>query len=308
VGYRFYLLEVSSPTDEQLIDDLWSQPAVAFPDLQPPQGGYVLGVERDVTEADQAYVDLSYTSPFGAFVVAEPMERAFTTKNRQVFQNGLFFPFVQSSLVYDGLIRWVWDKEISVELYQGIDIGMGITGVQDESYQDTLVPPILRADEYELELQLAVVEGETTVIRKVFAPDGADLSGVQMGLDAYNTEEDLQFDPGPGEVTDAESASPDLQFEVQKGSSNERLLANFDHTESIWASYLSCASMDNAPPFLEVKYDLTGWSGPTVKMNIDLTAVADAPEGKHHFRIITSCRYDESSFSKERVVEVTITP
>jgi hypothetical protein len=285
---------------------LWLQPGVAFQDLQLPQGGYILGIERDITEADLAYVDRSYTSPFGAFLVTEATEMAFSTKDRQVFENGLFFPSVQSNLVYNGLIRWVWGKEISIEPYEGADIGMGVSELKETGYQDTLIPPLLRADQYELEVQMAVAEGKATLIRKVFAPGGSDLSGMQFGMDMYNTEQALLFSPGPNEVTAAESASPDLQFEMQKGGGREGLLANFDHTESIWASYLSCASIDNAPAFLQVKYDLAGWNGPTVKMNIDLTAEADAPEGKHYFRMITSCRYNGSSFLKERIVEVTI--
>jgi hypothetical protein len=308
LGYRFYLLEAPNPTHEQLVNELWSQPAVAFTDLEPPQSGYILGVERDITEADLALIDRSYTSPFGAFVIQEAVEMAFTTKNRQVFENGLFFPSVQSNLIYNGLIRWAWGQEISIELYNEADIAMGVSDLEDAPYQDTLVPPLLRAGEHELELQLAVVEGEATLIRKVFAPSGPDLGQVQFGMDAYSTEQDLHFDPGPHEVTDAESASPDLQFDVQKGASSEGLLANFDHTESIWASFLSCASTDNAPPFLQVGYDLKGWSGPTVKMNVNLTAEADAPEGKHYFRILTSCRYDENTLLKERIVEVTINP
>jgi hypothetical protein len=308
LGYRFYLLEEPNPTDEQLINKLWLQPALAFQDLQPPQGGYVLGVERDITEADLAYVDRSYTSPFGAFVLTEATEMAFTMKEREVFENGLFFPFVQSNLIYNGLIRWVWDKEIIIEPYEGADIGMGVSQVKNTSSQDTLIPPLLRADEYELELQMAVVEGEATLIRKVFALNGADLSEMKFGMDMANTEQILLFNPGPNEVTTAERTSLDLQFEVQKGGSREGSLANFDHTESIWASYLSCASIDNTPPFLQAKYELVGWSGQTVKMNIDLTAEANAPEGQHYFRIITGCRYDGSSFLKERIVEVTINP
>jgi hypothetical protein len=308
LGYRFHVLEGSNPTNEQLVDKLWSTPGLAFRDLQLPQGPYILGIERDVTEADLPYIDRSYTMPWGGKdVIVLPVDVYYTVKDRRVFDGGLFLPSEQSDLVSGGLMRWVWDKEISVDPYGGGNMAMGLSVPKDAPYQDTLVPPLLRADKSESELQVAVVKGDPVLIRKVFVLSGPDLRGVQFDLETHNTDHIFPFAAGPNEVSAAEHASPDLQFEIKGGDSREGLVANFNHTKSIRTSFLRCQPLDNAPPFLHVKYHLVGWNGPKVEMTVDLVADAGAPVGTHYFRIITECHWDGDPFRKERIVSVKVT-
>ena len=302
---RVYVMSLDANTriDEQALDLLWDAAPVAPDNLQLVDDGlYLVGIERDIIPADADYLDPSYSEPSG-YIVQQAAERLASQGYEQIFAGGYMFPSFQTKRVYRGIIRWVWFEQTSIALYEGHDIEFGVETPQELPSTDRLIPPLLRSNEHERELQLVVDEGSFKLLRKVFVITAAQVDTLDFSLDAYNTDHDPIYGL-LSEVADEEKAAPELMFGVTVGSSFEQII-DFNYAESISASWMRCITMDNAPDFVTLVYDFDGWRNELVKVSATIIAADEVPTGEYFFRIVHDCAYvsDEivHPFKRERI-------
>src|SRR5690606_17110909 len=87
---RIYVLELDAdiPTDEQVVDLLWDAAPVAPDDLNlTGDGRYLVGIERQITPADDDYLDRSYSEP-SDYIVEQAAKRYALQAYEQVFVDG----------------------------------------------------------------------------------------------------------------------------------------------------------------------------------------------------------------------------
>ncbi|MBI5961661.1 MAG: SH3 domain-containing protein [Chloroflexi bacterium] len=307
---RIYVLELDAdiPTDEQVTDLLWSAAPIAPDDLKlAGDGRYLVGIEREITPADAEYLDRSYSEPSG-YIVPQAAEQYALQAYEQVFVGGYMFPAYQTKLVYRGIIRWVWNEQISIALLEGRDIEFGVERPQELPSIDRLIPPLLRANEHERELQLVVEDGSFKLLRRVFVITAAEADSLDFDLGSYNTDHNPVYGLLP-EVADEEKGTPDLFFEVTVETSSEQHI-DFDQPESISASWMRCTTMDNSPDFVTLVYNFEGWKNNQIKFSVTITAADEVPAGDYFFRILHDCAYVSDQvvypFRQERIAVVRV--
>lgn len=301
-------LDADVPTDEQVVDLLWDAAPVASDDLNlASDGRYLVGIERQITPADAEFLDRSYSDPSG-YLVEQAAERYALQPYEQVFVDGYMFPAYQTKLVYRGIIRWVWFEQISIALSEGRDIEFGVEAPQEFPSIDRLIPPLLRANEHERELQLVVEDGSFKLLRRVFVITAAQADSLDFSLDDFNTGHDPIYGLLP-EVAEDERDTPELFFEVTVETPLEQRI-DFNHTESVSASWMRCMTMDNSPAFVTPVYQFDGWNNDLIRLSVTVTAADDVPAGDYFFRILHDCAYvsDEvlHPFRQERIAAVRV--
>ena len=307
---RIFMLKLDAdiPTDEQVVDLLWEAAPVAPDDLNlAGDGRYLVGIERQITPADADYLDRSYTDPSG-YIVEQAAERYALQPYEQVFIDGYMFPAYQTKLVYRGVIRWVWFEQISIALSEGRDIEFGVESPQELPSIDRLIPPLLRANEHERELQLVVEDGSSKLLRRVFVITAAEADSLDFNLDDFNTDHNPIYGLLP-EVADEEKETPELFFEATVETSFEQRI-DFNHTESVSASWMRCMTMDNSPDFVTPIYQFEGWNNDLIKLSVTITAADEVPAGDYFFRILHDCTYVSDQvvhpFRQERIAVVRV--
>lgn len=307
---RIYVLKVDAdiPTDEQVVDLLWDAAPVAPDNLNlAGDGRFLVGIERQITPADADYLDRSYSEPSG-YIVQQAAERYALQPYDQVFVDGYMFPAYQTKLVYRGVIRWVWFEQIGIALAEGRDIEFGVEAPQELPSIDRLIPPLLRANERERELQLVVEDGSFTLLRRVFVITAAEADSLDFNLDDFNTGHDPIYGLLP-EVADEEKQTPELFFEATAETSFEQRI-NFNYSESVTASWMRCMTVDNSPDFVTLVYHFDGWHNDLIKLSVTITAADDVPAGDYFFRILHDCAYVSDNvvhpFRQERIAVVRV--
>jgi hypothetical protein len=307
---RIYVLELDAdiPTDEQVVDLLWDAAPVGPDDLNlTGDGRYLVGIERQITPADADYLDRSYSEPSG-YIVEQAAERYATQAYEQVFVDGYMFPAYQTKLVHRGVIRWVWFEQISIALSEGRDIEFGVEAPQEFPSVDRLIPPLLRANEHERELQLVVEDGSFNLLRRVFVITAAEADSLHFTLDDFNTDHNPVYGLLP-EIADDEKETPELFFEVTVETPFEQRI-DFNHTESATANWMRCTTTDNAPDFVTPVYQFDGWRNDLIRITVTITADDEVPAGDYFFRILHDCAYVSDKvvnpFRQERIAVVRV--
>ena len=306
-SYEFYILPYPGdrPADNFFSSRLWAEKPARWGDLTlEAEKQYIVGVEREATSKDNAITDFSFTMPKGLTLQSPVLKKSFSTNGSSLYDYGVFFPATQADVVWDGVVRWVWDVGLRLEPLAGAEsITFGSHAAKPDPFLQPLISPIVRGTE--MEIQVVVQDHKATKVRKIFRLSGKDVKNTQFGMLMLNEAKRDEFPSRFTVVTSAEQTHPDIEIMIAAGSTVKKKI-NFVHSESIWSSFMSCATRHNAPQFADLTTSFDGWNGATVKLSTEVKVKQDAPKGNHYFRMIHRASWDKGIIYKERVVKLTI--